>query len=309
MIEYSRENSKLIVIVGPTAIGKSDLAIYLAEKYNADIFSADSRQIYKEMHIGTAKPPEADKCRVKHHFIDIVSVKDTYSAGHFAQELRSELNLYFHHKSIAILVGGTGFYINAALFGLDDFPDVPESVKTHISELYSNGGLSLLQSMLAAKDPDYYRIVDTNNPMRLIRALEIIEYTGKSYSEFLKGDFVKPEFQIVPLVLDMPRSILYERINLRVDMMMEVGLVNEVRTLLDLKTLPALNTVGYTELFDYLEGKTDIDTAVELIKRNTRRYAKRQLTWFKNKYPDWPRFLPSQLKDIEDYIDSQIMGE
>lgn len=307
MMKYSRENSKLIVIVGPTAIGKSELAIKLAQRYRAEIYSADSRQVYREMHIGTAKPALFETQAIAHHFIDCASIFDPYSAGHFVESIHDHLRRYFQHKNIGVLVGGTGFYVNAALYGLDEFPDIPDHIKLSIQHLYKEGGLSTLQNLLKQKDPRYFEVVDIYNPMRLMRALEVIETTGKTYSEYRKGSDFESFFDVVPIVLDMERQLIYDRINKRVDIMMDKGLLEEARSLFEFRHLPALNTVGYTELFNYLEGNTVLDTAVELIKRNSRRYAKRQMTWFNNKYPDWPRFSPDNFQLIVDYIDSEVV--
>lgn len=305
MLINNGENSKLIVIVGPTASGKSNLAIYLAQKYNAEIFSADSRQIYTELNIGTAKPTPSERRQVKHHFIDIVSVQDNYSAGQYEQEIDNALLEYFKFHSLGIIVGGTGFYINAAIYGLDSFPVVSERIKATIQKKYEEGGLIALQKEVEDKDPEYFKIVDINNPMRLMRALGVIYSSSKPYSSFVKGNRTRPKYDIIPIVLDIDRKELYHRINERVDKMIESGLLDEVKNLMGWSHLQAMNTVGYSELIAHLNGEIDWPTAIELIKRNTRRYAKRQLTWINNQYPDWPRFAPNYL-EISDYIDGVL---
>lgn len=299
------ENRKLILIVGPTAIGKSNLAIYLAQKYNAEIFSADSRQIYTELNIGTAKPTLSERRQVRHHFIDIVSVQDHYSAGQYEQEIDIALQEYFKFHSLAIIVGGTGLYINAAIYGLDSFPLITDQVRAKIQKKYEEGGLIALQNEVKAMDPDYFKIVDINNPMRLMRALGVIYSSFKPYSSFIKGNRTRPKYNIIPIVLDIDRKELYHRINERVDKMIESGFLDEVKNLMKWSHLKALNSVGYSELIAHLKGEIDWPTAIELIKRNTRRYAKRQLTWINNQYPDWPRFTPNY-SEISNYIDRVI---
>jgi tRNA dimethylallyltransferase len=299
----------LIVIAGPTASGKSDLAFQLAKKYNADIFSADSRQVYSEMNIGTAKPDPAELNVVKHYFINHISIQEPYSAGRYETEILNLLNEYFKHKPIAILCGGTGLYIKAATEGLDVFPEIPREIQQQLTEKLEKEGIGSLQKALLESDPEYYSKVDLNNPMRLIRALSVIHVTGKPYSSFLtQTSDSKRSFLPVSVLLDVPRKELYARIDQRVDKMVDSGLEAEALSLFPHRDLRALNTVGYSEWFDYFEGKTDRNTAIELIKRNSRRYAKRQITWF-GKYGVWNRFHPDDISIISTYIDKTIQSD
>ena len=296
----------LIVIAGPTASGKSDLAFNLAKKYNADIFSADSRQMYSEMNIGTAKPDPVVLNAVKHHFINNISIRDTYSAGKYEAEIMTQLNEYFKYNPIAILCGGTGLYIKAATEGLDAFPEVPLEIQHELTEKLKKEGIESLQKALLESDPEYYGMVDINNPMRLIRALSVKRVSGKPYSSFLsqKNNNTR-SFLSLLVLMDVPRKELYARIDQRVDKMVDSGLEAEALSLYPHMELRALNTVGYSEWFDYFEGKTDRNTAIELIKRNSRRYAKRQITWF-GKYGVWNRFHPDDISGIITLIDNTI---
>ena len=295
----------LIVIGGATATGKTSTAIKLAQKLDSEIISADSRQIYKEMSIGTAKPSKDEMQNIKHHFIGHVSIFDNYDAGTYEKEVIDFLDLYFKEKKIAILCGGTGMYIEAVLHGLDEFPDIPGDIKEKLTVLYKEKGISYLQQELKTKDPGYFSKVDINNPHRLIRALSVIEFTGKKFSSFLKGKKKKRNFRHINILLDLPREILYQRINDRVDIMLKHGLIEEARSLYPNRHLKALQTVGYKELFDYFDGKISIDEAIELIKRNSRRYAKRQLTWFKNR-GEWEIFSPQQIQEIMLFIEKNL---
>lgn len=273
----------LLVICGPTASGKTELAISKAKEFSTEIISADSRQFYKELTIGTAKPSEAQLKEVKHHFIDSHSITETFTAGKFETAALDLLDKLFRERDTVILVGGSGLYINAVVNGFDPMPEISEPVRKGLQELYEEQGITGLQELLKEKDPDYFAQVDLKNPQRLIRALEV-SLSGRPYSELRKGaSGLRRErpFEVQKLAIDIPREKLYERIDARVDKMMKQGLLDEVKRLVDYKEHNALNTVGYSELFEFLEGKINLEEAVRLIKRNTRHYAKRQLTWFR----------------------------
>lgn len=270
----------LIVIAGPTASGKTAAAIEVAKHFKTVVVSADSRQFYREMSIGTAKPSTDELAAVKHYFIDSLSITETYTAGDYEKQCLELLTELFKVHDVVVLAGGSGLFIKAVCEGFDEFPDVAPDVRNRLNNELDNNGLSYLQEKLKTADPDYYKQVDINNPQRVIRALEIFESTGKQYSSFRKSAGNKRPFRIVKFGLNLPREVLYNRINQRVDVMVQQGLVEEVKSLLPYRHLNALNTVGYSELFDYFDGKTDQHTAFELIKQNTRRFAKRQMTWF-----------------------------
>ncbi|QJD96967.1 tRNA (adenosine(37)-N6)-dimethylallyltransferase MiaA [Mucilaginibacter robiniae] len=295
----------LIVIAGPTAIGKTAAAITLAQHYHTAILSADSRQFYREMTIGTAKPSPDELAAAQHYFINSHSVTDTFTVADFEQQALQVLKQVFTQYNLAIIAGGSGLYVKAVEEGFDELPNVKAGVRDNLNEAFAQCGISYLQDRLKIADPGYYQQVDLNNPQRLIRALEVFESTGTPYSAFRTGNKQQRPFQIIKVGLDMPREALYQRINQRVDMMLAQGLVAEVEQLLHFRHLNALNTVGYIEIFDYLDGKTSLPQAVELIKQNTRRFAKRQLTWFrKDQQITW--FAPDDLTGIIRYIDSII---
>ena len=296
----------LIVITGATAVGKTSVSIELAKKLHCDIISADSRQIYKEMNTGTAKPALEEMQGVPHHFIDHVSIFDNYDAGIYEKEVIDFLEHYYNNTSnTAILCGGTGMYIEAVTRGLDEFPDIPAEIKNKYTDIFNTKGLEHLQEELKNKDKEYYNKVDIYNPHRLIRALSVIDFTGKKFSHFLKGKSKKRNFITVFIRLDLPRDILYQRINTRVDDMVNAGLIDEARTLYPHRKLKALQTVGYKELFDFFDGKISETEAIELIKRNTRRYAKRQITWFGNR-GSWNVFSPFQIQEIMRFVEKNI---
>ena len=295
----------LIVIAGPTAVGKTALSIQLAKHYQTEIVSADSRQYYREMSIGTAKPDEFELSQAVHHFVNSHSVTDSYNVGDFEKDGLQVIDEIFARHNTAILVGGSGLYIKAICEGFDDMPPFNEAMRQELNALLAQKGISYLQDELKVADPRYYAQVDINNPQRIIRALEVYRTSGKPLSSYHTQNVKTRPFKIVKIGLNMPREVLYSRINLRVDEMMKQGLLEEVVSLLPYRDYNALNTVGYTELFDYLDGTVDLDTAVELIKQNTRRFAKRQLTWFgRDKEMHW--FTPSQLTDIIALIDEKI---
>jgi len=291
----------LIVILGPTASGKTELAIELAEWLGTEIISADSRQFYREMKIGTARPDKDQMARVKHHFAGHVSVLEPYNIARYEREVLDLLSDLYQKHRIVILTGGSGLYIDAVCRGIDVMPEQDPLIRKDLEAIYRKSGIGYLQLELLKLDPDYYRETDLNNPARLIRALEVCRITGKPYSSFRKNKPRPRNFQCLKIGLNLPRQDLVERINRRVDTMMEAGLLDEVQALLPLQHLNTLNTVGYRELFDYLDGHGTLDEAVERIKINTRRYAKRQMTWFrKNASMKW--FHPVQWEQIRDYI-------
>jgi tRNA dimethylallyltransferase len=271
----------LLVIAGPTASGKTAAAIRLAQEYKTVILSADSRQFYREMAIGTAKPTQAELAAAKHYFIDSHSVTETFSVGDFEKEGLVLLDELFKDHDIVILVGGSGLYIKGLCEGFDDIPQADVTIREQLNAEYAEKGITTLQDELKAVDPAYYAEVDINNPQRIIRALEVYRSTGKPFSSFRKSTVNNRPLNVLKIGLDLPREVLYNRINLRVDDMIKQGLTNEVANLIPHRNLNALTTVGYRELFDYFDGKTDLTKAIELIKQNTRHFAKRQMTWFR----------------------------
>ncbi|MEO1714074.1 MAG: tRNA (adenosine(37)-N6)-dimethylallyltransferase MiaA [Bacteroidota bacterium] len=281
----------LIAVGGATASGKTGLAIRLAQHFQTEILSADSRQFYREMSIGTAKPAPAELAQAPHHFIDSLSIFDPYTVGDFERDALAKLHRLFEKHQVVILAGGSGLFIRAILEGLDDFPEVPEEIKQQLQQAYEEQGLPFLQRELQEKDPVYYEEVDLENPMRVLRALGVIRASGQAFSSFRQGQTKERFFESICVLLDWDRDLLYQRINQRVDLMIEEGLLEEARRLFPHRHLNALQTVGYQELFDHFEGHHDLNTAIELIKRNSRRYAKRQGTWFR-KRPIWQGFPP-----------------
>ncbi|MEM7185373.1 MAG: tRNA (adenosine(37)-N6)-dimethylallyltransferase MiaA [Bacteroidota bacterium] len=275
----------LICIVGPTAIGKTTLSIAIANALETEIISADSRQFYKEMSIGTAVPSSEELAAVPHHFIQDRSIFDTYSVGDFERDALRKLEALFSRHEYVVMVGGSGLYVDAVLKGLDHFPKVDPGIREALNEKLDAEGIETLQQELQEADPTHYERVDVQNPHRLIRALEIYRATGKPYSSFLKSATTQRSFNTVLIGLTADREIVYERINKRVDIMIEQGLIEEARTLHQHLDLNALQTVGYRELFAYFDGTLSKDEAISEIKKNTRRFAKRQGTWFR-KNPD-----------------------
>tara|TARA_B100000029_G_scaffold134750_2_gene129127 strand:+ start:2835 stop:3743 length:909 start_codon:yes stop_codon:yes gene_type:complete len=275
-------NNHLITIIGPTAIGKTNLAIKIAEFYNSEIVSADSKQFYRELNIGTAKPSSSELSRVKHHLINNKSITDEYNINNYEKDAIESLEVIFKKNKIAILVGGSGLYINSVLYGLDKIPDIAEEIRNSLYSKLEVLGIKSLQEELKILDPISYNNIDIDNPRRLIRALEVSIGTKKPYSSFLKNSKKNRNFNIIPIGLNQERNALYEKINKRVDHMIKDGLIKEVKGLYEFKNLSALNTIGYSEVFKYIDGKFSKDECVNEIKKNTRRYAKRQLTWFKS---------------------------
>ena len=281
----------LIVIGGATATGKTALAVWLAQQLGTEILSADSRQFYRGMDIGTAKPSAPERAAIRHHFIDSLDVSVPYSAGDFERDALRVLEDLFRTRDTVILTGGSGLFIQAVCEGLDIFPEITEAAQKQVADGIDQGGIAWLQDTLRDLDPLYYRQVDVHNPARLRRALEVCLSAGAPYSDFLKKEKPKRAFQPIYVLLDLPREALYRRIDERVDAMIRAGLEEEARALLPFRHLPALQTVGYTEWFDYFDGRTDRQTAVEKIKQHTRNYAKRQATWFR-KHGSWATFAP-----------------
>lgn len=277
----SQSKPLLICVVGPTAIGKTRMAISLAKHFNTEIVSADSRQFYKEMCIGTAVPSSEELEEATHHFIQHKSIEEPYSVGQFEKDALNKLSQLFKLHKCVVLVGGSGLYVDAVTKGLDDFPMVDPKHRDVLNKQLQEKGLELLQKELQQADPLYAQKVDMQNPHRVIRALEIYRETGNPYSHYLTAPKKERPFTAIYIGLKAPREIVYSQINQRVDQMMDQGLVNEVRALAPYKDLNALMTVGYRELFEFLEDQCTLKQAVENIKRNTRRFAKRQETWFK----------------------------
>jgi tRNA dimethylallyltransferase len=271
----------LISIIGPTAIGKTALSIKLAQHFNSEIISADSRQFYKELNIGTAVPSKEELSAAPHHFIQHQSITKNYNVGDFEREAISKIEQLHKANPIVIMVGGSGLYVKAVTKGLDYFPEVDAAIRTQLNNQFEEKGIIPLQEQLKTLDSKGYKTIATDNPKRVIRALEICIGTGKPYSSFLTNPEKNRKFKTISIGLDAERSIIYDRINQRVDVMLENGLLEEVETLIPHKHLNALNTVGYKELFDYFEGNSTLEFATSEIKKNTRRFAKRQLTWFR----------------------------
>ncbi|NDV44057.1 tRNA (adenosine(37)-N6)-dimethylallyltransferase MiaA [Flagellimonas sediminis] len=271
----------LLTVVGPTAIGKTALGILLAKHFDTEILSADSRQFFKGLEIGTAVPSKEELLAVPHHFIQHRNIFDPYSVGDFEKEALALLNVMFRKRDIAVMVGGSGLYVDAVINGLNDFPDVEPIIRHNLNQKLKSNGLISLQEELKVRDPDYYKMVDLDNPHRLIRALEVCIAGDSPYSSYLNQKKAERFFEAIYIGLDAPREVIYERINLRVDLMMEAGLLEEVKKLSPYRDLNALKTVGYKELFEYLDGHYPLEHAVSEIKKNTRRFAKRQLTWLR----------------------------
>ncbi|MBF02833.1 MAG: tRNA (adenosine(37)-N6)-dimethylallyltransferase MiaA [Flavobacterium sp.] len=277
----------LITIIGPTAIGKTALSIQLARYFNCDILSCDSRQFFKEMSIGTAVPNNEELTAASHHFIQNKSILEAYSVGDFEEEALAKLDTLFQKNPIQIMVGGSGLYVDAVLKGFDAFPDIETSVRDQINAKYDINGISYLQEQLQTLDPAYYNTLlienpqTLQNPQRMKRFVEVCLGSGQPYSSFIGKRKNTRNFTPIIIGLEADRAVMYERINTRVDLMVKEGLLEEVQQLIPYKNLNALQTVGYRELFDYLEGKTSLEFAIEEIKKNTRRFAKRQITWFK----------------------------
>lgn len=295
----------LIVITGPTGIGKTELSIKVARHFNTEIVSADSRQIFKELNIGTAVPSAEELALVPHHFIQNHSVEENYNASRYETEALELIDKLFRQKDVLLLVGGSMMYIDAVCKGIDIMPDVDPEIRTSLKNQLENSGIESLRLQLKTLDPEYYKKVDLKNPNRIIHALEISIQTGKPYSSFRSGKAKERPFKIVKIALNCDRQMLHKRINLRVDKMMEAGLEKEARSVYPKKHLNSLNTVGYQELFAYFNGEISREKVVELIKRNSRRYARKQITWFRrDETMKW--FEPTETKDIIAWLETQI---
>lgn len=295
----------LICVVGPTAVGKTALGITLAQAFDTEIISADSRQFYKELEIGTAKPSPSELSAVPHHFINTLSIHDAYDAGKYENEVLAKLEILFAEKDIVILVGGSGLFVNAVCVGLDDLPDVKPSMREQLNAELKAKGLEQLNEELKSADPEYYEVVDLKNPQRVIRALEVIRSTGKKFSDLRKREPAVRPFNVLSIGLELEREILYKRIDLRMDQMIAEGLFEEAKRFHEFRDLNPLQTVGYSEIFGYLDGNYDKEEAIRLLKRNSRRYAKRQLTWFKRDANTvW--FDPNRSEGILKHLESKL---
>lgn len=287
----------LIVVLGPTGVGKSDISIQLAKFYHSDIISADSRQIFRELSIGTAVPPVEDLKSIPHHFIQSRSIHDYYNVSEYETEALDRINFLFKTKNPVILTGGSMLYIDTICKGIDDIPTVTPEIRNEVIKWYEENGLEALQNRLLSIDPEYYSIVDLNNAKRILHAVEVFQMTGKTFTSYRKNTVQIRPFHILKIGINQNREILYQRINQRVNRMMDAGLLEEAKSVYPYRNLNSLNTVGYKELFAYLEGKCSLDEAVDLIQRNSRKYARKQLTWFrKDSKIHW--FEPDQIQEI-----------
>ncbi len=294
----------LIVILGPTGIGKTDLSIEIAKEFNTEIISSDSRQVYRELKIGTAVPSDEQLKKVKHHFIGNKSIYDYYNASMFELEVLDTLKKLFQDYNQVVMTGGSGMYINAVCDGIDDLPTIDQKLRKDLIQKHKEEGLESLRLQLKMLDPESYSKIDLKNAKRILKALEVSIQTGKPYSSFLSETKKQRDFNIVKVGLQRDRNELYERINLRVDQMVEEGLIDEAKQYFKDRNLNSLNTVGYKELFDYFEGSINLEKAIELIKRNSRHYAKRQISWF-SRDKDIVWFHPDKKNDIIEFIKSK----
>lgn len=292
----------LVVVTGPTAVGKTTTAIQLAQHFNTEIISADSRQIFIETKIGTAVPNEEELTLVKHHFIGTRHVTDYYNAWQFEQDALQKADELFQKHDIIILAGGSGLYVDAVCNGIDEIPDIEPDLRKRINSQYEKEGIESLRQTLKFLDPEYYKIVDLSNPARLKRAIEICFQTGKTYSELRKENKKTRPFKIIKIALNREREALYERINQRVDQMISDGLEQEVKSLSQWKDCTALKTVGYREFFDYFDGLCTYTEAIEKIKQNTRKYAKKQISWIKRD-SEYQWFSPNEINEMIQYIE------
>jgi len=297
----TEKNKYLISISGPTAIGKTGLSVFLAKSISTEIISCDSRQFFKEMKIGTAVPTAEEMEDIPHHFIGHLSIFDDYSVGDFEKDAISKIDELFKKYDRLIMVGGSGLYEKAVTDGLDEFPEIDKKYREQLNLEFSESGIEKLQNELKSADPEYYKTADIQNPVRMIRALEIFRATGQKFSSFRIGQKTVRDFKLIKIGLELPREELYERINKRVDLMMDAGLLKEAKQLYPNRNLNSLQTVGYKELFDYFDRKSDLETAVSEIKKNSRRYSKRQLTWYrKDDRIVW--FRPDEKEEILRYV-------
>ncbi len=303
----SSHKKTVIIIAGPTAVGKTSVAISLAKHFHTEIISADSRQCFKELSIGVARPSTDELKEIPHHFIASHSVHDDINAAFFENYALQKANELFQKHDVIVMVGGTGLYIKAFCEGLDEIPAIKENIREKIIAGYNEKGIEWLQNEIKGKDPLFYSVGEIQNPRRIMRALEVVESTGRSILDFRKNKKAIRDFNIVKIGLEPPKEELHQNISLRVDRMIEAGLVDEVKRLVPFKHLNALQTVGYSEIFEYIDGKISLDVATEEIKKNTRQYAKRQMTWFRrDKAIRW--FSPKQANEIISQVQNQIPG-
>lgn len=298
-------NKLLVIIGGPTAVGKTSMAIQLARQYKTAIISADSRQVYKELNAGVGKPTREQLTTVPHYLIGHTTITDHYSAGHFAKDALEILDSLFQKHDIVFLTGGTGLYIKAITNGFDDMPEVPQEINDHWTTVWKEKGVNELLILLEKNDPDYFKSVDRSNPLRLIRAVSFIMHTGKPFSSFHSGQSVNRPFHILQTALEIPREELYNRINQRVHDMISEGWLEEAKNLYPLRTLKALQTVGYKELFEVIDGKITIEQAIPMIQQSTRRYAKRQMTWLRNQ-GEWHHVQADDFEGIAELINGVL---
>lgn len=294
----------LIIIGGPTGIGKTATAVTLAQYFNTEIISADSRQFFKELTIGTAVPSAEELSAAKHHFIHNLSIDDGYNASDYEEDTIHLLNTLFKEHKIVILVGGSGLYIDAVCNGIDHLPTISSEVRKKYQDIFEQEGIEKIRALVEKTDPEYYKKVDRNNHKRMLKALEVFDMTGEAYTSFLKHQKKERKFNTLKIILDMDRTVLYDRINTRVDKMVDAGLIDEAKSVWPKKHLTPLKTVGYKELFEYFEGNITQEEAITQIKNHSRAYARRQLTWFR-RYDDAHWFRPDQIEKIvhliEDY--------
>lgn len=295
----------LVILLGPTGVGKTELCLSLAEELNTEIVSCDSRQFFRELKIGTAAPTEAQMQRVKHHLVGNLSIFDYYSCGRFEIDALKKLDELFLSKDVVLMTGGSMLYIDAICKGIDDIPNVDQNLRDSLHERYANEGIDNILSELKLLDPEYYDLVDKKNHKRIIHALEICLTSGKTFSSFRKETAKARPFDIIKIGLNLPREELYDRINKRVDIMFEEGLMEEAKKFYPHRNLNSLNTVGYKELFEYFDGNWELDFAKNMIKQNSRRYAKKQLTWF-NRDKDINWFRPDQQKEILSFLKNRL---
>jgi tRNA dimethylallyltransferase len=296
---------KLILIVGPTAVGKTELCLTLAKRFDTEIVSCDSRQFYREMHLGTAKPSSEELAQVRHHLIDSLSIEEEYDVKRFEKDALAILDEIFQRKSVAVMTGGSGLFADAITKGFDDIPEIDPQIRSRVIADFEEKGLEWLQGQIATVDPEYYEQVDRQNPQRLMRALEVSLGTGLKFSSFRIKAKVSRPFEVIKIGLERERDELYQRIDWRMDQMIDAGLFEEAASLFDRRHLNAMQTVGYSEIFGFLEGNYDRDEAIRLLKRNSRRYAKRQLTWFRRD-PEIRWFHPDQTEEIIEWVENQM---
>lgn len=296
----------LIIVLGPTGVGKSDISIQLAKHFHTEIISADSRQFFKELSIGTAVPSSEDLEIVPHHFIQNKSIHNYYNVSEYETEALCLINELFAKVNPIILTGGSMFYVDTICNGIDDIPTVDPEIRDDVIGWYEQNGIEALRERLLEIDPEYYRIVDLNNPKRLLHAVEIHQMTGQPLTSFRKKTIKERPFRMIKIGINQDRKVLYERINQRVLKMMDAGLLEEAKTVYPYRKLNSLNTVGYKELFSYLDGECTLDEAIDLIQRNTRKYARKQLTWFRrDQQIKW--FEPEQLQEIIEFVESKMI--